>query len=383
MPLVDQPGLLLEEVVAIALDLLSVESPQADIDRVKACIASEIRPRAASAGFDEVGLDPDGNLIALRRGDPDLEPLLIYTYAGTYPAAGMLNPYPAREIEVEGRGRCLRGRAAAEQRSGLAAALVGVGSYLRQAASLRRGLLFVTSIAGEMGNHEVVSRIRARQLRASMGVLAVATENTLCLGNRGRIDLQVAVHGYSAHSSNPSAGLNAIEGAVEFLTRVATLALPEDPALGRATMTPVTIESWPKASHTIPDEVRMTLDRRLLPGEDPALIVDGLRQVAQRVDRYRIDVELGDVSFPNMIAPDADVARQVGAAMQAAGVPFRTTYKKSALDAGYLTHAGIPTVLFGPGQPHLAHTDEEYVAVDELYAAARVFYHLAHLASGG
>ena len=127
----------------------------------------------------------------------------------------------------------------------------------------------------------------------------------------------------------------------------------------------------------------MTLDRRLLPGEDPALIVDGLRQVAQRVDRYRIDVELGDVSFPNMIAPDADVARQVGAAMQAAGVPFRTTYKKSALDAGYLTHAGIPTVLFGPGQPHLAHTDEEYVAVDELYAAARVFYHLAHLASGG
>ena len=41
------------------------------------------------------------------------------------------------------------------------------------------------------------------------------------------------------------------------------------PELGKVSLTPNAIESFPKATHTIQSECRIMFDRRLLPGDDP------------------------------------------------------------------------------------------------------------------
>jgi acetylornithine deacetylase/succinyl-diaminopimelate desuccinylase-like protein len=43
----------------------------------------------------------------------------------------------------------------------------------------------------------------------------------LQLGNRGRVDVKVTVHGKAAHSSRPNDGANAVTGAMELLRRLA------------------------------------------------------------------------------------------------------------------------------------------------------------------
>ena len=48
----------------------------------------------------------------------------------------------------------------------------------------------------------------------------------------------------------------------------------------------------------------------------------------------------------------------------------------SVSDAGWLATAGIPTVIYGPGELSQAHTVNESIAVDELLSAAKVYARL-------
>ncbi len=65
-------------------------------------------------------------------------------------------------------------------------------------------------------------------------------------------------------------------------------------------------------------------------------------------------------------------------AMQAAGLSPRTSSWRAASVAGFLVHgAGIPCVLFGPGDiEQAAHRPDEWIDLEDLDVAQRVFEHL-------
>ena len=48
----------------------------------------------------------------------------------------------------------------------------------------------------------------------------------------------------------------------------------------------------------------------------------------------------------------------------------------SVSDAGWLARAGIPTIIYGPGELEEAHTTNESIAIADLVAAARVYARL-------
>src|ERR1700704_6338752 len=91
------------------------------------------------------------------------------------------------------------------------------------------------------------------------------------LGNRGRIDVFITVHGTPTHSSRPHDGANAITGAMEVIRRLTSeITLDRThPNLGAQTLTVNRIKSPPESTHTIQASCDLTIDRRLLPGEDP------------------------------------------------------------------------------------------------------------------
>ena len=103
-----------------------------------------------------------------------------------------------------------------------------------------------------MGNHEAVDYIfKEQQVPMGPTTLATASRNTICLGNLGRIDIGITVEGVSCHSSHPAKGKNSIDGLHKILERVYSFPLlEEDPEIGRATLTPTTIKTWPDALHT-------------------------------------------------------------------------------------------------------------------------------------
>ena len=114
------------------------------------------------------------------------------------------------------------------------------------------------------------------------------------LGNKGRVDILVTVKGKQAHSSRPWEGINAIDGAMKVLDKLKSLMpYPESKShaeLGKVSLTPNAIESFPKATHTVQSECRIMFDRRLLPGDDPAQAVQQLKDALGKIAPFEIEI---------------------------------------------------------------------------------------------
>ena len=165
-------------------------------------------------------------------------------------------------------------------------------------AELPADLYFVVSTAGETGRHDAIAHVLGRgNVKAQWAIVDGPPE--IQLGNKGRVDIQVVVRGKQAHSSRPWDGVNAIDGAMKVLERLKPLMpYPSDrthPDLGKVSLTPTSIESFPKATHTIQSECRIVFDRRLLPGDDPGQAVQQIHAAIGTLEPFTVAVERKEI----------------------------------------------------------------------------------------
>jgi succinyl-diaminopimelate desuccinylase len=65
--------------------------------------------------------------------------------------------------------------------------------------------------------------------------------------------------------------------------------------------------------------------------------------------------------------------RAMLAANEYLGLSQELTAFNMASDGRYFSRAGFPTIIYGPGDPRLAHVPDEWVGVDEVLAATRAY----------
>lgn len=336
-------------------------------------MASELE----TLGFDMVDFDEMGNVCGrLDGGDSSMPSLLIVGFAMTHPAASMPDPFMARIAdggELGESGRVLIGRGAGEQKGPLASAVAAFASLRDAGITPPCDLHLVCLASGETGRHDAIrSAVDHFRLEPAGAIVAVCTSNDIVIGHKGRVDVDVIVRGHSAHSSSPELGVNALVGATEALRRISEI----DPGvadsdLGGRTMTPVSLRTSPEAAHTIPDEARVRLDCRMLPGDTPEQVVALLTEALAGLNTFQIEVRAGDVMYPSQVPADSWLVKELSAAVsRASGSAPLLRRVSAATDSGYLNNHGIPAVLFGPGDISKAHTDADYVVIDEALAAA-------------
>ena len=73
--------------------------------------------------------------------------------------------------------------------------------------------------------------------------------------------------------------------------------------LGQATLTPTSMRSWPEATHTVQDEVRLVFDRRLLPGDDPQAVFAAVAAAADIGAPWSVETTFGPFMHPAEAAP--------------------------------------------------------------------------------
>jgi len=370
-----------ERVVAITREILSEPSPQTELfeaePQVLEFIAGTVRPYLEGLGI-QVDLDERGNLTA-RLGSPGSRTLMLVGYAMTPQEGAMAEGYLGQVVAGEPYGyqeECLRGRGSCEQKGALGAMLVALAAVAEFRDRLGGELVFICSTAGETGRHDSLEFIVERQgLQAGKAILGLGTNNEVCLGNKGRVDVKVTVNGRACHSSVPQQGINAVTGAAEVIQALNNLK-PQviHPSLGSSTLAPMYIESFPRATHTIQDRCIISYDRRLVPGESPDQALDEIREVLSGIKGYQIQVERGPFMYPSEIARESIIAQLVAEAVESVcGRAVVYTYFNSALDAGLLNRQGIEALMFGPGDVKFAHTAEEVVPVNQVVDAARIY----------
>ena len=374
-----------DEVDRLLVEILRSPSPQTDRleadPGVRDFVASIVAPRIESLTGQPPKLDSMGNLLWV----PDAPTgsraggLLFMAYAMTFPPASMSDPYSGAVVSgapFQISGPCAWGRGACEQKGALAAMIAAAGILTRSGCPLREPFFLVVSLAGETGRHDAAQFILEHsQLQARYGIVGLGTNNRVCLGNKGRVDVEIMVRGKSTHSSTPWEGINAIEGARRVMDRLDGLQLEAThPTLGRPTLTTTRIESHPAISHTVQDSCRLVLDRRLLPGEDPESAFEDIRDSLLGLEPWKIELKRGAFMYPSEVAQGCPVANSLKTVCeQLLKRKAEAFYSHAALDAGFLNRHGIETVMFGPGDLRFAHTDREMVSLEEVRAAARIY----------
>ncbi len=213
----------------------------------------------------------------------------------------------------------------------------------------------------------------------------IGTSGKTSLGNKGRLDVDVTVHGRASHSSTPWEGINAIHGLRSILNQVAAIRIDEGdhPGLGKATLTPTFVETMPRATHTVQASARLTLDRRLLPGQRPETALEEIRAALSLDDPFSLSVEPGPFMYPCEIDADGRLMRAITEGCKDAGSAAPEAFwSHGALDAGYLIEMGCEATMWGPGPMELWHRDEEYISIEDLIAGARAYLGLIRRSVG-
>jgi succinyl-diaminopimelate desuccinylase len=347
-------------------------------DRILGFLEELMATELERLGLDFVDFDEMGNVCGRLNGiDRSQPPLLLIGFSMTHPAASMSDAFTPRLAdgsEFEESGQVVVGRGAGEQKGPLASVVAALETLQRAGDRPTCDVHLVCLASGETGKHDAVrSAIEHFRLEPAGAVVAVCTGNDIVIGHKGRLDIEVTIRGRSGHSSSPDLGVNALEGAAEVMARIGRIELGDpDPDLGPRTLTPVRLETFPKAAHTIPAEARLMLDCRLLPGDTRESTLARVTDALAGLGPFRVEAKGGDFMYPSDVPADSWLVESLAKAVESVtGSSPSLHHISAATDSGYLNSHGIPAVLFGPGDIRKAHTDQDYVVVDEAVAAAR------------
>src|SRR6266478_6372420 len=263
------------------------------------------------------------------------------------PASTMPNPYSGDVVDGAKYGlpgEAVMGKGASEQKGNLAAMLHALETVIASKAPIKGKLIFTCCLSGETGKHDAIkSVVEGAGVRADMAVLG-GTNLKITLGNRGRIDVFGTVKGSPCHSSRPWDGVNAITGATECIGRLLAKVKVDKshPQLGKQSLTVNHIRSFPDSTHTVQERCEFTLDRRLLPGDDPNAAFAEIERIAREVEQvedsvsgktYSVDVRLGPFMYPSLVTVDSPVVKAILRASEVMlGKPAETYYSPSAFD---------------------------------------------------
>jgi len=186
-------------------------------------------------------------------------------------------------------------------------------------------------------------------------ILGEPSNSTVEGGCNGTIRVDVRARGRRAHSARSWVGENAIHRLAPALAALSAYRPREVEVEGlvyREGLNAVGV-SGGVASNVIPDEATLHVNYRFAPSRSADEAVAHVREVFEGFEVEVVDRSEG--ARPGLTAPIAkDFVHAVGAEPKP---------KYGWTDVARFSALGIPAVNFGPGDPSLAHADDERVAV--------------------
>lgn len=351
---------------------LDLNAPVEDLARALVDIPSVSGDETAIADQIEAALSALPHLEVTRLGDAVIartnlgrsERVILAGHIDTVPIADNV---PAT---ISADGRELIGRGAVDMKAGDAV-------FLSLAASLtepKRDLTFVfydhEEVEAHLNGLGRVARERPDLLEGDFAILGEPTAGVIEGGCNGTLRADITLRGVAAHSARAWKGVNAIHLAAPMLTRLASyepLTVEVDGLEYREGLNAVRI-SGGIAGNVIPDACTVSINFRFAPTSDVA-------HAQRRIEVFLEDcyegtgivpelewTDLSEGARPGLTAP---LAQAFADAVAATGASAPRA-KQGWTDVARFGALGIPAVNYGPGDPELAHADDERCEIAQI-----------------
>ncbi len=305
---------------------------------------------AALRGLPHLTVHRDGDALVARTGLGRPQRVILAGHIDTVPVAGNLPSHLERGL--------LYGCGSADMKSGVAV-------QLRLAASVPEPARDVTYVFYDCEEVEAERNGMLRLSRRSPGLLAgdfaVLMEPTGCAvegGCQGTLRAEIRATGKRAHSARSWLGSNAIHAAGDIINVLRGYAARQPEVDGltyHEGLSAVGVRGG-VAQNVIPDECVVTVNYRFAPDRSPAQAEAHVREVFDGWEVAVTDVAGG--ARPGLADPTA-----VAFVAATGGIPRA---KLGWTDVARFDALGVPAVNYGPGDPQVAHTAGEHVAVSEI-----------------
>ncbi len=364
--------------VSFMQDIIRIPS----LSSQEGAVIQRIRDEMQRLGYDDVTIDPMGNLMGRIGNGPSVIALdgHVDTVDTGDPSLWQRDPHSG-DIE----DGILYGRGASDMKGGVASS-VYAGALMKKFGVPDGITLYVTATVQEEDCDGLCWQYIVNEdgLRPDLVVITEPTSLNIYRGQRGRMEMEVHTSGISCHGSAPERGDNAIykmAGIIADIEKLNDQLQPQEP-LGKGSVTISEIRSTSPSLCAVADGCTIHLDRRLTIGETEQtsvaeiLALPSVRAAGASVTvlDYSVPSHTGlsyptRKYYPTWETPEDDPAIRCAKAahLQAFGetpeTGFWTFSTNGVATAGM---HGIPTIGFGPGHEHFAHAPNEQTEIEHL-----------------
>ncbi|MCK5573653.1 MAG: M20 family metallopeptidase, partial [Bacteroidetes bacterium] len=276
-----------------------------------------------------------------------------------------------RDGKLYGRGSC-------DTKGSLAAFLFAVCDLVETNRMPTRNVV-LAAVADEEYGFTGARYALEHGLEADFGIAGEPTSLRIVRAHKGVTRWKMSARGIAAHAAYPERGKNAIytmSHLIPMLEEYAgTLqAGPSHPLLGPPTLN-VGVVQGGSAVNIVPDRCTIEIDRRTIPGETLLSVLQPVTDMLQSMPD--VTLEEPHLSVAGMeVSADSPAVTHLADAIRAVTGDCLTEAAHYATDAGMYNAGGIPSVVFGPGDIRQAHTDSEYVELQEFQQAIHITQNL-------
>src|SRR4051794_39129929 len=388
-----------DDLIALVADLVAIDSqipPHAD----ERAIVAFLQDRMAQLGLgrgETIAADPHRpNLIMRLPGTGDGPALMLNGHLDTKPVGDARDQWLTDPLTAERDDGRLFGLGTADTK-GAVAAMVFAAAAIRATTTLS-GDLVLGFVADEEAGANLGAKFLAPRLDHVDAVLIGEPSGWerdwqgLHLGSRGICCFRVVVRGTQMHSSlsDRMPSVNAANKMAELLVAIEEQLRfdfePHPLGLAAPTLNAGVMVEGGVFFGVVPGRAEFACDLRTVPGMSEAGVHAAIEGWLER--RRAADPDLvADVRYEPGRAwiPPSEIAagHPLVAAAQAAAERVLGTAPPLAMfpgtcDAPWFTAAGMPTIpSFGPGLLTCCHGPNEYVDVERVVEAARIYAHTA------
>jgi succinyl-diaminopimelate desuccinylase len=305
---------------------------------------------AALTPLPHLAVVRDGDAVIARTEGGHAERVVIAGHLDTVPVAGNL---PSRV-----RGDLLYGCGTSDMKSGVAVALKLAAAVARPARDVTYVFYECEEVDAARNGLARLSRTRPELLAGDFAVLMEPTDGEIEGGCQGTLRAEIVTTGRRAHSARSWLGANAIHAVAPILTRLNSYR-PREPMVDglayREGLNAVRIGGG-VAGNVIPDECVVEVNYRFAPDRS---LDQAEEHIKELFDGYTVRFTDG--------APGARPGLTHPVAAAFAGMIGGTPRAKLGwTDVSLFSRLGVPAVNYGPGDPHMAHQQEEYVSLQKI-----------------
>jgi putative selenium metabolism hydrolase len=363
-------------------DLIAIKSLSAQEGDVIRRVEAEM----VSCGYDEVRIDPMGNILGRIGSGPRV--LALDAHVDTVdvgnPANWAVDPFLGDE-----RDGVIYGRGACDMKGALASIVYG-GRLIKELGLEGDCSLWVVGSVQEEDCDGLCWQyiINEDGLRPEAVVIAEPTNLAIYRGHRGRMEIEVRTQGVSCHGSAPERGVNAVYRMAPIVADIERLneRLGGEPFLGKGTVTISEIRSTSPSLCAVADSATIHLDRRLAATDTLESAVSEIEALPS-VRAAGADVVVLEYAvpswrgltyptrkyYPTWLLPEDHPLLRAGTAAYEhlfGEAPEVARWVFSTNGVAVMGMHGIPCIGFGPGNEVFAHMATEHIPIEQLVKAA-------------